>query len=62
MPVPRHALDVVSIRQETFIRDLKLKVKFLHRTSQHVGTDADDDMPSATVRSRQYASEAFFYL
>ena len=66
MEVPRHALDVVSMRREIFMKDLKLKCKFLHRTSQNINTttgqEGDDDMASATVRTRQYANEAFFYL
>ena len=70
MAVPRHALGVVQVRRETFMCDLKLKCKFLHRTSNsllthhsnHTAHEQEDDMPSATVRTRQYANEAFFYL
>ncbi|CAG5120065.1 unnamed protein product [Candidula unifasciata] len=70
MSLPQHALSVVRTREETFIRDLKLKCKFVHLVSsgfgqpvgRAAGTDDDDDMPSATMRARQYANEAFFYM
>ncbi|GFS20364.1 hypothetical protein ElyMa_006898300 [Elysia marginata] len=65
LPLPRHAKDVVQVRRETFVRDLKLKVKFLHKVnSMTVGSNevTDEDMPSATVRARLPVSEAFFYL
>ncbi|XP_005109314.2 uncharacterized protein LOC101850284 [Aplysia californica] len=67
MHVPRQALNVVKTRSDTFMRDLKLKCKFLHRVSPSLapnlmGQEGEDDMPSATVRTRQYANEAFFYL
>lgn len=65
MNLPRHALEVIEKRKETFMRDLKLKCKFLHRVSPasgHAGHEYDDDMPSATVRMRQYVNEACLYL
>ncbi|GFO10747.1 hypothetical protein PoB_003725200 [Plakobranchus ocellatus] len=65
LPLPRHAVGVVRARQETFVRDLKLKVKFLHRVNaatheSEIGEE--EDMPSATMRARLFINEAFFYL
>ncbi|RUS85250.1 hypothetical protein EGW08_007011 [Elysia chlorotica] len=65
LPLPRHAVSVVQARRETFVRDLKLKVKFLHKVNSSAEGPKeanDDDMPSATVRARLFVNEAFFYL
>ncbi|KAK3794510.1 hypothetical protein RRG08_003661 [Elysia crispata] len=65
LPLPRHAMRVVEARRETFVRDLKLKVKFIHRVNsaaQSNREENDEDLASATVRTRLLVNEAFFYL
>ncbi|CAL1534443.1 unnamed protein product [Lymnaea stagnalis] len=61
LSLPRHAAEVVQERQELFMKDLKLKCKFIFRVTPGFNP-IEDDMPSATVRTRQYIDEAFFYL
>lgn len=65
LPLPRHAKDVVEARRDTFVRDLKLKVKFVHKVNSSAAKSNDvydEEMPSATMRARMPVSEAFFYL
>ncbi|KAK0045468.1 hypothetical protein Bpfe_025074 [Biomphalaria pfeifferi] len=58
--LPRHASMVLEEKREQFMKDLKLKCKFLHHVSP--GMTPTDELASATVRTRQFINESFFYV
>ncbi|KAH9489420.1 hypothetical protein Btru_037669 [Bulinus truncatus] len=60
LSLPRHATDVLKVKHEQFMKDLKLKCKFLHHVAP--GMAPSDEMASATVRTRQFINEACFYV
>nr|KAG5713970.1 hypothetical protein BaRGS_020298 [Batillaria attramentaria] len=65
-PRVRKALDVCTgSRGQEFVRDIKYKYKFSHRvqeTSRRMMKLKEDDLPSATVRTRLVVTETYVYI
>jgi hypothetical protein len=67
VPRMRAALDMCLTRGRELARDIKFKYKFAHRvqeTSRRLMKmrEDEDDMPSATVRTRLVVTESYVYI
>lgn len=65
IPRMRDALHVCRTRGRELARDIKFKYKFSHRvqeTSRRMMKLKEDDLPSATVRTRLLVTETYVYI
>ena len=65
IPRMRNALHACKTRGMELARDIKFKYKFSHRvqeTSRRMMKLKEDDLPSATVRTRLLVTETYLYI